>query len=166
VAQHEAVLKARDFLFYCEEHAIAALEPGRVPPHRKLMWTILQLHFGEPAVHFELQPQPSRRIVEVGLHFEGPAEKNDAWAAALSRNAAGLLGELGPEWELEAWTASWRRLHRVFPIQALTASFAREIAAEFARAIAILGPIVEGGLPQPGSSRGEHPLTTPALVHG
>lgn len=143
----EKTLKAREFLFICEELALAALGNERTPPHRKVMWTILQLHYGEPAIHFELQPQPARGIVEVGLHFEASAEVNDAWAAHVAARAAEMLGELGPEWELEAWTASWRRLHRAIPIERLTPSFAREVATAYAHLIEVLGPLVAAGLP-------------------
>jgi hypothetical protein len=138
---NDGSLKAREFLFYCEEQALAILDTD-APPHRKVMWTILQLYYSDPLVHFELQPQPARGIVEVGLHFEKDLATNDAWAAAVALRAAEFLGELGPEWELEAWTASWRRLHRVFAYDRLTATLAREVAREFARAITLLSPFV------------------------
>jgi hypothetical protein len=144
----EATLKARDFLFYCEEQALAILGPEHTPPHRKVMWTILQLHYGQPAIHFELQPQPSRGLVEVGLHFEAAAEVNDAWAAAISGRPE-FQGELGPGWELEAWTQSWRRLHHVRRFDRLTASLARDVARELARAVDLLGPFVQAGRPLP-----------------
>jgi hypothetical protein len=143
----EGTLKARDFLFYCEEQALAILGPERTPPHRRVMWTILQLHYGEPAIHFELQPQPSRGLVEVGLHFESSPWANDAWAAAAACRAAEFMAALGPGWELEAWTASWRRLHRVHRFERLTAALARAVAGDLARAIAVLGPFVQDGIP-------------------
>ena len=117
--------------------------PGEFPrPERKVMWTTLQLHFGDPAVHFELQPQPSRGIVELGLHFEGAAEANDVWAARIGANANAIAAALGPEWELEVWTASWRRLHRTWRFTDLTAGLADEVGAEFAKALAVLEPLV------------------------
>lgn len=140
------ILKARQFLFACEEQAMAALPADFPRPERKLMWTILQLHYGDPAVHFELQPQPSRRQVELGLHFEGPAEANDAWAARMAGRASELIAALGAEWELEVWTASWRRLHRVFAAEQLTGELAGEVAGQLARALVTLQPLIlEGG---------------------
>lgn len=131
---------ARDFLFYAEDLAMRDL-PGTVPrPQRKVMWTILQLHFGDPAAHFELQPQPSRGRMELGLHFEGPAEANDAAAARIAARAGEIMPELGDGWELEAWTASWRRIHRTFPFEALTEPLAREVAGELVRAMVVLHP--------------------------
>src|SRR5258708_15911635 len=102
------------------------------------MWTILQLHFGNPAVHFELQPQPSRGRVELGLHFEGRPEANDAAAAFVAQRAPELIPRLGPRWELEAWTASWRRLHRTFPFEVLDARRAPDGRRELTEALTLL----------------------------
>lgn len=133
-------LKAREFLFYTEDLALADL-PGDFPrPERRVMWTVLQLHYGNPEVHFELQPQVARGQVELGLHFEGPAEFNDAWALGLAERADELMAALGDGWELEEWTVSWRRLHRVFPFEALTTVLGREVAAEFSKLLLTLQP--------------------------
>jgi hypothetical protein len=135
-------LKAREFLFMCEDLAMKGLPPGLPVPERKVMWTILQLHFGNPQVHFELQPQVGRSQVELGLHFEGPVEVNDALAARVASQAADLIPALGDRWELEVWTASWRRLHRTFPAEKLTYALANEVAAELARAVTLLAPLI------------------------
>ena len=107
------------------------------------MWTILQLHYGNPAVHFELQPQVSRSTVELGLHFEAAPEVNDAWATLIAAHADQLLPALGSDWELEAWTSSWRRLHRTYSFERWTRSLAGEVAADLALAMELLGPIVQ-----------------------
>ena len=51
-------LKARQFLFFCEDQAFAELGTAFPHPERHLMWTILQFHYGQPQIHFELQPHP------------------------------------------------------------------------------------------------------------
>ncbi len=138
----DGTLKAREFVFACEELAMHALPGGFPVPERRVMWTILQLFYGEHWAHFELQPHVGRGIVELGLHFEGPAEANEAAAAVLAADAPRLLGELGPGWELEEWTASWRRLHRTFDIERLTGTFAREVGGQLGHAIVTLQPAV------------------------
>jgi hypothetical protein len=144
MAARDGTLKAREFLFFCEDQAMAAL-PAEFPrPERRVMWTILQLHYGNPAIHFELQPQLSRSSVELGLHFESSVEVNDAWAAAVADRADELFPELGPEWELEAWTASWRRLHRTYRFERLTAELGRQVAGDLASVLQLLGPMVSG----------------------
>lgn len=139
-------LKAREFLFLCEDLAIPQV-PAALRPHaRNVMWTTLQLHYGEPAVHYELQPMPSRRQVEVGLHFESSPAVNDAWAALIGHHAPRLQSALGLDWELEVWTATWRRLHRVYPIERLTRDFAAEVAAGLACLVEHTGAMLRDGL--------------------
>lgn len=133
-------MKAREFLFYAEDLALVALPKDYPRPERRVMWTILQFSFGNPAIHFELQPQPARRQVEVGLHFEGTLEQNNAWAKRVADNACDVMAAMGPAWELEEWTATWRRIHRVYRFDELTAGLGREVAAEFAHAMQALLP--------------------------
>jgi hypothetical protein len=133
-------LKAREFLFYTEDLAIAGLPAGFPKAERTVMWTVLQLHYGNPKAHFELQPQVARGQVELGLHFEGPVELNDVWALGLAERAPEIMAALGPGWELEEWTVSWRRLHRVFHFEHLTAALGREVAAEFTKLLVALQP--------------------------
>lgn len=136
-------LKAREFLFYTEDLALASL-PGDFPrPERRVMWMVLQFYWRNPAIHFELHPQPSRGRIEVGLHFESTVEQNEAWAQRIADNACEVMATMGPEWELEEWTASWRRLHRTFPFEELTTGLGREVAAEFARAMQSLFPYAQ-----------------------
>lgn len=143
MAKATKTLKAREFLFYTEDQAFAAL-PAAIPhPNRKVMWTILQLYYGDVDVHFELQPQGARQQVELGLHFEADAETNEARAQLVASQAPMLMATLGPEWELEEWTASWRRLHRVFAYERLTAELGREIAEQFALLIATVQPFID-----------------------
>ena len=137
-------LKAQEFVFACEEAAMRGLPADLPRPQRKVMWTTLQLHFGDPNVHFELQPRVSHGMIELGLHFEGPLEANDIWAERLASRAASLAPELGPEWELEAWTASWRRLHRIWRTSNLTEGLAREVGEELGRVMRVLGPVIAG----------------------
>lgn len=143
----DGTFQAREFLFFTEDLAMKSLPRPEHPPERRVMWTILQLHYGDPNVHFELQPMPSRRRVELGLHFEGPPEANDLWAARLAARAPELMAALGDGWELEEWTSSWRRLHRTFAFERLTRDLGHEVAAELAKALQILGPMVREGAP-------------------
>lgn len=136
----EGKLKAREFVFFTEDLALAALPSTFERPERRVMWTILQFYYGNPAAHYELQPQVGRGVVELGLHFEGPAEFNEACAVRIGANAGPVMAALGPGWELEEWTASWRRLHRTFRFSSLTTDLGREVGAQFANALQVLEP--------------------------
>ena len=135
-------LKAREFVFFCEDQVLTGWPAGTPEPVRKVMWTTLQFHWGEQRVHFELQPMMGRRLLEVGLHFEGPEELNEGWAIALGNRASDFIPELGFEWELEDWTKSWRRLHRPYHFEKLTTDLGREIAEELRRVMQVLHPFI------------------------
>lgn len=136
-------MKAREWLFYTEDLALVALHDSVPRPQRKVMWTILQLYWDHPLVHFEIQPQPSRSLIEVGLHFEGPLEQNEYWAGRLAKYHDEIRATLGDEWELEEWTKSWRRIHRPYRFESLTGALGREVAAEWAKAINLLWPFAQ-----------------------
>ena len=148
-------MQAREFLFYVEDLAMAAVPKDIPRPERKVMWTILQFSWGHPAAHIEVQPQPSRALVELGLHFEASAEENELWAQRVAERAGDLQAELGPEWELEEWTASWRRLHRTFRFEHLSGALGREVAAELTKAVTLLWPFAVVGAPAPKPARVE-----------
>lgn len=142
-------MQAREWLFYAEDQMLAAL-PAEVPRfQRRVMWTILQFYLDNPSIHFELQPQPSRSLIEVGLHFEGKPEQNEAWAARIAAHSCELQAVLGPQWELEEWTASWRRLHRTYHFEQLSGQLGRDVAAEWARFITLLWPFADADAPAP-----------------
>lgn len=131
VPERDGSLKAREFLFACEEFALAGFDCNSAGLQRRVMWTILQYYAHAPWLHLELQPQLSRGVVEVGLHFEGSMEANEAAALALVQRPGTLLARLGDAWEFEVWTPTWRRFHRPFPFERLTPALAREVASEF-----------------------------------
>lgn len=136
-------MKAREWLFYTEDLALAALQASVPRPQRKVMWTILQFYWDNPLVHFELQPQPSRSLIEVGLHFEGPVEQNEYWAGRITAHQDEVRAALGDAWELEEWTKSWRRIHRPYRFDQLTGALGREVADEWAKAINLLWPFAQ-----------------------
>ncbi len=138
-----AVIKATEFIFVCEELALREAPAHLRPSQRKVMWTILQLHYGDPHVHYELQPQPARQSIELGLHFEGAAELNESRAMLLARDGHALASALGPEWELEEWTGSWRRLHRTWKTDALTQAIAEDVASELRKLVTATGQLVQ-----------------------
>ncbi|HMO53300.1 MAG TPA: hypothetical protein PJ994_02235 [Tepidiformaceae bacterium] len=147
-------MRAREFLFYTEDLALAALPAAYPRPERRVMWMILQFYWRNPAIHFELHPQPSRGRIELGLHFEGTLEQNEAWAARVAAHADQVMADMGPEWELEEWTASWRRLHRTYAFEELTAALGREVAAEMARAMQNLFAYAQPELEDPSETAG------------
>ncbi len=126
----------------------AAAAPDLRPWHARQRHAMLQIHYGNPRVHYELWLQARGGRVELGLHFEDEPEHNQRWCAVFAPRVLELLEALGPYVELEEWTASWARLHLTVPLRPLDAEFADELGALFGRLIAATGDAVRSGLPQ------------------
>ncbi len=136
-------MRIRDFLLQVYD----AL-PGRLPEplrdhHWRVRWSLLQVYFERPTVHYEVWVQRKARRIEVGLHFEGEREESQRWAQALAPRALEIQAQLGPSVELEEWTRSWTRLHETLPLTGdLTDALAEELAERLARFIEVLEPIL------------------------
>ncbi len=122
--------------------------PPRLPEplreHRwRLRWSLLQVYFASPKVHYEAWVQRKAGRIEIGLHLECERDESHRWAQALASRALEIQSELGPEVELEEWTRSWTRLHETWPLTGdLTEELAAEVAERLARFIEVLEPIV------------------------
>ncbi len=103
----------------------------------------LQIHYHSPKVHYEVWLARKTGRIEIGLHFEGPREFSYRWAELMAPHMPEIMARLGPEVELEEWTASWTRLHQTVPYDPLSEPLADEVSRRFAQTITVLQPIVE-----------------------
>jgi hypothetical protein len=142
----EKPLSIRDFLDVVEAAYLAAMD-GDCGQHRRV-WSLLQVHFGNPDVHWEVWPQRKTGRIEVGLHFEAEREKSYEWAARLGEFAGLALAELGPRAELEEWTPSWTRVHETLEFTALSPGLAEEVAQRLVVYVSTLRPLLDAaGIP-------------------
>ena len=96
-------------------------------------------------MHYEIWVQRKTERLEIGLHFEAAdRERNYDAAAMLAEHAPEILDAVGPEYELEEWTAQWTRLHRSFAAPALTPELAATAAERAVALISGMEPIIEG----------------------
>ena len=137
-----ARLNVREFLHEVQERTVQALDPALGPPTVKRVFSSLQIHFGEPRLHYEVWPVSKTGRIEVGLHIEGPHDWSREVAAQIACYADDLRATLGPDWELEDWTASWSRLHMTFPLATLTEPVAQDVAAATCRLIHGTEPVL------------------------
>jgi hypothetical protein len=113
--------------------------------------SLLQVHFGDPLVHYEVWVQRKTRSIEIGLHFEGDRDSNRRWAELLAAQGPELQRQLGPGAELEDWTRKWTRLHETRPVPGddwrpkrdLTSELAQDVAQRLVRYIQVLQPILD-----------------------
>ncbi len=136
-------MRIRDFLFLVYD-ALSKELPRPLRDHRwRVRFSLLQVYFGNPAVHYEVWVQRKIGRIEIGLHFEGDPEENYRWAQALAPRALEIQAQLGPTVELEEWTRSWTRLHESRALEGdLTQELAQDVARRVARFMEALEPIL------------------------
>lgn len=137
-------MRVADFLTLVNERTMALLPKGlRDDATSRVRSVWLWVHYHDPRVHFEVWPARKTGRIEVGLHFEGPREFSYHWAGLMAPHMPEIQARLGPQVELEEWTASWARVHQTLPYDPLSEPLADEIAHRFSETITILQPIVD-----------------------
>ena len=110
---------------------------------------LVQLHAGQPRIHYEVSMLPQRSSVypqgslEIGLHFE---EKDSKVNARLLAGFETYLFEvreaLGESWEAEPWDKGWSKVYISIPRETLNQTFLDEVARQMGQAINTLHPIL------------------------
>jgi hypothetical protein len=136
-------MRIRDFLHLTYDALPAQLPDELREHHWRVRWSLLQIYFDSPAVHYEVWVQRKTGRIEIGLHFEGDPDANQRWAQALAPRALEIQSRLGPGVELEEWTRSWTRLHETRAIEGdLTPALAEQVAGRLAEFIEALEPLL------------------------
>ncbi len=104
---------------------------------------LIKIDFGHPETHYEVWHHAGRGRLEVGLHFEGARDLNQAALEHFRPHMVGIKAAL-PRAELEPWDRGWARLYETLPAPHLTGAGAQEAATLLAAYIATLEPILEG----------------------
>jgi hypothetical protein len=136
-------MRIRDFLMLVQERLEPLLPPELRSFQTRVRFTLLQVYFDHPSLHYEVWPQKKTGRIEIGLHFEGEGETNYRWAAVLAERMPQVQATLGPAMELEEWTPVWTRLHHTLPMGALDEAEASEAAQRLAALIQTMEPILE-----------------------
>jgi hypothetical protein len=137
-------MQAQAFLASVRDEALA-IAPGELGTlQSRIRYGMLQLHYGDRRVHYEVWLVRKTGLIEVGLHFESERETNQAHAEVLAERALELREFLGPDVELEQWSPSWTRLHLTVPLRTLDAAFSREIGEKLAALVSLTGAQIAG----------------------
>lgn len=87
---------------------LKAFQSGR--GHGRLM----KIHYGHPEFHFEVWHHTGDGRLEIGLHFEGPADANLRAFDYFRDRMVEVKAQL-PRAELEPWDRGWSRLYETLP---------------------------------------------------
>lgn len=108
---------------------------------------LLQIHYGEPRLHYEVshvaqRPGQTRQGWELGFHWEArDARLNRFLLIGFRRHLFEIKAELGESMEAEMWDRGWAKLYEVFPEAPLTHSYQETIGTRLAEIIICLQPI-------------------------
>ena len=87
-------MRIRDFLLQVYD-ALPSRLPEELREHEwRVRWSLLQVYFDKPTVHYEVWVQRKARRIEIGLHFEGEREESQRWAAAIAPRALEIQAQL------------------------------------------------------------------------
>ena len=109
------------------------------------MASLVKLHYGAKAVHYEVWVQSRKREVEVGLHFEGDPDSNLRNLTRLRQRRTNIQGALGPGVALEEWDKGWTRMHEIVPLEPLTMDFLVDVSFRLSKMIKTLEPLLRAG---------------------
>ena len=78
--------------------------------HTRLRNWMLQVYYGDYAVHYEASAYQRLNVFEVGLHFERRGrDHNDALMQQFVPYVFEIKAELGPQVEFERWDKGWSK---------------------------------------------------------
>ena len=136
-------LRIRDFLALVDDGVRERLGRAYSSWETRQRFGYVQYWRGEHWCHYECWVQRKTQRLEIGLHFEGDHDRSYAAAAMLADRTPEVIEAVGPEYELEEWTAAWTRLHRAFPAPTLTPELADEAAERMVALMQGMEPLLE-----------------------
>ena len=110
-------------------------------------WSLLQLHYGEPNLHYEVSraaPGPLRLVTgwELGFHCETRDHHlNRLLLDGFRRHLFEIKSEVGETMEAEMWDRGWAKIYEVYPDAPLTVDYQIALATRLAMIITCLQPI-------------------------
>ena len=109
-----------------------------VQPYR---W-LIQFHFGEPRLHFEVSSAKYNQGWELGFHCEAKdKDLNRYLLNGFRRHLLEIKDVLGPRIEAEMWDKGWTKIYEIYPPEDLTEAYQAEVGARLAEIITCLQPI-------------------------
>lgn len=131
------------FLKTLPELVVARL-PGPlqgIKVHQPYRW-LVQFHYGEPRLHFEVSSAKYRPGWELGFHCEARDRNlNRYLLKGFRRHLFEIRAVLGPTIEAEMWDKGWTKIYEVYPEGSLTEAYQKEVGGRLAEIITCLHPI-------------------------
>lgn len=128
------------------------LRPLLPPPLQGFQWrlqwsSLLQIHYGETALHYEIVHVGERlgrthTGWELGFHCEARDHTlNRFLLDGFRRHLFEIKAELGDSMEAEMWDRGWTKIYEVYPDEPRTEAYRDALAARLAAIMACLHPV-------------------------
>ncbi|MCP4429079.1 MAG: hypothetical protein GY803_31725 [Chloroflexi bacterium] len=103
---------------------------------------LVQFHYGEPRLHYEVAKAMRRDGWELGFHCEARDKHlNRVLLDGFRRHLFEIKDSLGESIEAEMWDRGWTKIYEVYPDADLTTEYQLEIGRRLAEIITCLHPI-------------------------
>jgi hypothetical protein len=103
---------------------------------------LVQFHYGEPWLHYEVSAAKYRRGWELGFHCEARDSRlNRFLLDGFRRHLFEIKDTLGEQIEAEMWDKGWTKIYEVYPDGALDEAYQAALAARLADFIVCLHAI-------------------------
>ena len=103
---------------------------------------LVQFHYGEARLHYEVSKVRYRGGWELGFHCESSDKNlNRFLLDGFRRHLFEIKAILGDSIEAEMWDKGWTKIYEVYPDGALTEAYQAEIGRRLAQIITCLHPI-------------------------
>lgn len=120
-------------------HLPAALQSIEV--RQPWRW-LVQFHYGETRLHYEVSHVRYRNGWELGFHCEaGDSNLNRFLLNGFRRHLFEIKDALGDGIEAEMWDKGWTKIYEVYPEKELTPAYQADVGRRLAQIITCLHPI-------------------------
>ncbi|MCA9995489.1 MAG: hypothetical protein KDE56_07075 [Anaerolineales bacterium] len=137
------ILSQTNFLKTLPDLVLARLpEPLRgIKVNQPYRW-LIQFHYGEPRLHYEVSHAYRHNGWELGFHCEANDKHlNMLLLRGFRRHLFEIKDLLGEQLEAEMWDRGWTKIYEVVPERPLTTDYQAELGQRMAQIIIHLHPI-------------------------
>jgi hypothetical protein len=135
-------LSNAQFLRSLPDVVIPKLPPDLQTIQSRQPWRwLVQFHYGEPRLHYEVARARRPEGWELGFHCEARDRRLNRYLLdGFRRNLFEIKAALGEGMEAEMWDRGWTKIYEVLPQEPLTTDFQARIGARMAEIIVVLHP--------------------------
>lgn len=120
-------------------HLPAALQ--KIESRQPYRW-LVQFHYGEPWLHYEVSSAKYHRGWELGFHCESRDHRLNRYLLdGFRRHLFEIKDTLGEQMEAEMWDRGWTKIYEVYPADGLTPTYQVRVGKRLAEIIMCLHPI-------------------------